>query len=331
MQTQKATTRPVRRTAEDAVPAAADATPGASEATRSPSDPGRSTPVAMRAQLFAGLPLADRRLRLAGIPTAVLEGGDGPPLLLLHGPGEFAGVWLRVIPQLLATHRVIVPDLPGHGESGLPDAPLDAARTLAWLDELIAATTTAPPVLVGHLLGGALAARHAIAHPDSVRALVLVDALGLGPFRPALRFALAMAGFVARPNERSQERLFRGCFTDLDGVRRDIGEQWQPLAGYALERARTPELQAALRRMMPAFALRAIPSADLEALAVPTTLIWGRHDLQVRLRVAEAASARYGWPLHVIEDAGDDPAFEQPAAFLRALHAAIDFSREADS
>ena len=41
-----------------------------------------------------------------------------------------------------------------------------------------------------------------------------------------------------------------------------------------------------------------------------------------RLRVAETASKRYGWPLHVIEDAGDDPPLEQPAAFLRALRQA---------
>ncbi|HZC99666.1 MAG TPA: hypothetical protein VFA46_05600, partial [Actinomycetes bacterium] len=53
------------------------------------------------------------------------------------------------------------------------------------------------------------------------------------------------------------------------------------------------------------------------------TLIWGRHDRQVRLGVAQAASARHGWPLHVIEDAADDPAVEQPEAFLRGLHAAL--------
>jgi pimeloyl-ACP methyl ester carboxylesterase len=68
----------------------------------------------------------------------------------------------------------------------------------------------------------------------------------------------------------------------------------------------------------------AIPSADLERIAVPTTLIWGRHDLGVRLDVAEAASARYSWPLHVIENARDDPAIEQPEAFLEALRAALD-------
>jgi hypothetical protein len=49
----------------------------------------------------------------------------------------------------------------------------------------------------------------------------------------------------------------------------------------------------------------------------------------VRLSVAEAASARYGWPLHVIENARDDPAIEQPEAFLEALRAALDLT-EAD-
>jgi pimeloyl-ACP methyl ester carboxylesterase len=52
-------------------------------------------------------------------------------------------------------------------------------------------------------------------------------------------------------------------------------------------------------------------------------LIWGRHDRQVRLGLAEAASARHGWPLHVIERAADDPAVEQPDAFLQAVRGAL--------
>jgi pimeloyl-ACP methyl ester carboxylesterase len=82
-------------------------------------------------------------------------------------------------------------------------------------------------------------------------------------------------------------------------------------------------MKKALRTLMPQLGMRPIAVADLERITVPTTLIWGRHDLQVRLRVAEAASARYGWPLHVIEDAADDPAVEQPEAFLDALEAAL--------
>lgn len=62
----------------------------------------------------------------------------------------------------------------------------------------------------------------------------------------------------------------------------------------------------------------------LAQITVPTTLIWGRHDLQTPVRTAEAAAARYGWPLHVIDDAADDPAHEQPRAFLEVLPTAPD-------
>lgn len=72
-----------------------------------------------RAQLLADIPLTEHRRDLAGVSTAVLEGGDGPPMVLLHGPGEFAALWARVIPDLVKTHRVVAPDLPGHGASDM--------------------------------------------------------------------------------------------------------------------------------------------------------------------------------------------------------------------
>ena len=62
-----------------------------------------------------------------------------------------------------------------------------------------------------------------------------------------------------------------------------------------------------------------IPEEELARISVPTTLIWGRHDRQTPLAVAQRASTRFGWPLHVIEEAADDPAFEQPEAVLKAL------------
>ena len=102
-----------------------------------------------------------------------------------------------------------------------------------------------------------------------------------------------------------------------------MGERWEAFEAYTLDRARAPSGKAAHRVLMRELAVPAIPPAELARIAVPTTLIWGRHDPVMRLRVAEAASARYGWPLHVIEHAGDDPRIEQPEAFLRALRAAV--------
>ncbi len=276
-----------------------------------------------RRRLLAGLPVAERRLEPAGIPTAVLEGGDGPPIILLHGPGEFALTWLRVIPDLARTHRVVAPDLPGHGASLLGEGALDADRALAWLSELVEQTCPTPPALAGHLLGGAIGARYAAGQADRLGGLVLVDTFGLRRLRPAPMFALTLIGFMARPSERSRDRFFEHCFADMGGLREQLGERWEPLMAYALEGARSQRQKVALRSLMPAFGLRAIPDAELERIAVPTSLVWGRHDRQTPLRVAERASARFGWPLHIIEDAADDPAFEQPHAVVRALHAEL--------
>lgn len=284
----------------------------------------RGSGTELRARLLEMMPVGERRLELAGIPTAVLEGGDGPPVVLLHGQGEFAATWMRTIPALARNHRVVVPDLPGHGASGVGDEPLDSERVLAWLRELTERTCDGPPVVVGHLLGGAVAARFAAAHGDRLSRLVLVDPLGLSWYLPEVRFALAMVGFVARPTERSQDRLFRRCMLDLDGVRADMDGRMELLEAYALDRARTPELKGALQSLMPRFAIRPIPHEELDAIPVPVTLIWGREDRQVSVSVGEAASERHGWPLHVIDDAADDPAIEQPDAFLAALRSALD-------
>ena len=276
-----------------------------------------------RRRLLAGVPVTERRLELAGVPTAVLEGGDGPPLVLLHGSGEFAALWLRVLPSLAASHRVVAPDLPGHGASAAPPGPLGADRMLAWLGELLERTCPEPPVLVGRGLGGAVAARFAVGHGRRLDRLVLVGSFGLAPFDPDPAFGLALHRFAEEPTPATRDGLFRQCFVDLDGLAGQLGGRWAALAAYALDRAPTPAWAAALGGLMPELAMAAIPPADLDRIAVPTSLIWGRQDLQVRLAVAEAASARHGWPLRVIDHAGDDPSMEQPAAFLAALRAML--------
>jgi pimeloyl-ACP methyl ester carboxylesterase len=74
---------------------------------------------------------------------------------------------------------------------------------------------------------------------------------------------------------------------------------------------------------MEQFGFPSISPDDLARIRVPTSLIWGRRDLATSLAVAEAASARYGWPLQVIEEAGDDPATDQPERFVEALRLAM--------
>ena len=277
----------------------------------------------LRRRLLAGLPVTDRTLRLGGIQTAVLAGGDGVPMVLLHGSGEFAAIWARVIPELAAQYLVVAADLPGHGGSALAGSQLDVDSVLGWLGELLEQTCPAPAVLVGHGLGGAIAARFTAGRPDRVRQLVLVDALGLAPLAPAASFQQALEGFLGQPTEQTRDAMFRQCFVDLDRLRNRMGARWEPLAAYALDRGRTPDQQSALGTMMPGFGVPAIPADTLARIAVPTALIWGRQDLLAPLSTAELASDRHGWPLYVVDDCGDDPALEQPEAFLDALRAAL--------
>jgi pimeloyl-ACP methyl ester carboxylesterase len=283
-----------------------------------------------RAHLLAEMPVTERRLDLAGVSTAVLEGGDGAPVVLLHGPGDLAATWMRVLPDLVAAYRVVAPDLPGHGDSEVARAALTTDGVLAWLGELIEHTCSSAPALVGHALGGAIAARFAAGRRGEISRLVLVDPLGLSRFRPAPRFAVALLRFLVRPSARTQDRLIRQCVVDLDGMREQVGEPWERYAAYRLERARTPGQRAALRSLMAHFGVPAIPSSELARIAVPTTLIQGRHDRITRLRAARDASRRYGWPLHLIEHAGADPALEQPEAFVGTLRAALASPGEED-
>lgn len=281
-----------------------------------------------RQQLLASIPVREHRMPLAGVSTAVLEGGDGSPLVLLHGPAGNATHWMGMIPGLAATHRVIAPDLPGHGASLTAESALAAAEVLAWLDELIRRTCESPPVLVGQTLGGAIAARFAISRKDRVGGLVLIDTFGLAPFQLPPDFAQALTKFLADADQHSHEALWRHCAFDLNALQKRMRERWKPFETYNVERARDPAVQAAVSALVREFGA-AIPVHELERIGVPITLIWGRHDAATPFAVAEAAAARYGWPLHAIEDAADDPPVEQPEAVLRALHSALQRSKVA--
>ena len=137
-------------------------------------------------------------------------------------------------------------------------------------------TCPSPPYLVGHLLGGAIATRFAIAHSEKLRGLVLADTFGLCRLRPSPLFTLTMINFLARPTAGSRDRFFRHCFVDMNRLQDQLGPLWQPLMTYALEGANSPDQKAALRRMMPELGWRAIPEKGLAKISAPTTLIWGR-------------------------------------------------------
>lgn len=272
-----------------------------------------------RQAVIESLPVTERRLEIAGLQTAVLEGGSGPPVVLLHGPGESSLWWLQSIPQMVKHFRVIVPDLPGHGETGteMGDESIET-QVLNWLDELISQTCDAPPVLTGHILGGSIAARYAINHPDRFRELVLVDSLGLGKFRPSLGFAFNLIRFSISPSRKNFYGLFSQCMLNYETLPQKVGEPWEPLVEYYLS-CQDKKRMPALRTLMKHVGTPVIPPEQLEKISKPVSLIWGRHDRANKLKIAEEAHNRHGWPLFVIENSADDPKLEQPEEFVEIL------------
>jgi pimeloyl-ACP methyl ester carboxylesterase len=291
--------------------------------TTEPTQPVLFSEAEMRERLLKDLPVTERRLDLVGVSTSLLEGGEGPPIVLLHGQGGFAAMWARVIPHLVGSHRVVAPDLPGLGHSKVRAGTLDAPAMVAWLGELIEQTCAEPPTLVGHSLGGSFAAHFAIEHGDRLRGIVLVDSGSLGPFRPAPGALAALVRYIRRPSPATYDRFSRQVFFDPDRVRSEGGERWEALRAYHIDRTSQPTVRAANRQLLRRIGVRRIPPDQLQKIGVPVALIWGRNDRVMRFRIAEEASGRFGWSLYPIDDCGHVSSVERPEAFLDALHAAI--------
>jgi 2-hydroxymuconate-semialdehyde hydrolase len=277
-----------------------------------------TTDGAARARLLRDLPLTERRLHPAGAATAVLEGGQGSPLVLLHGGIECGGpVWAPVVAGLAERHRVIIPDLPGLGASPPADV-IGAAAFARWLAELLRLTCDAAPTLVAHSLGGSLAARFAAHHGELLERLVVYAAPGIGPYRMPVGLRITAVRFALRPTARNTERFERRALRDLDRARdRDPG-WFAALETELRSRGRDPGVKRTMRRLVAAGTAR-VPDAELRRIPVPVELVWGRHDRFVPLGLAEAASARLGLALRVVDDAGHAAHLDRPQAVADAL------------
>jgi pimeloyl-ACP methyl ester carboxylesterase len=271
-----------------------------------------------RARLLRGLAVEERRLEVAGIGTTVLEAGDGPPLLLLHGGIECGGVyWAPVISRLAQEHRVIVPDVPGLGESD-PAGRSVAATFDDWMTALLRLTCEETPTLVAHSLVGTLAARFAGSKSALLRRLVLYGVPGIGPYRMPIGLRVVAIRFALRPSEPNMERFEGWAFADLDRVRRQNPDWLDAFTTYTRSRAVVPHVKQTMRQLV-ASCTKQIPDAELRRIQVPTALLWGAQDRFVPLGLAEEASTRLSWPLQVIDDAGHVPHIEQPDVFTSVL------------
>ncbi len=125
-------------------------------------------------------PFRIRYVTVHGYRRAYVEAGDGPALLLVHGIGDSSDTWRPVFEQLARTHTVIAPDLLGHGRSEKPRADYTIAGFANGMRDLLSVLGVERVTVVGHSLGGGVAAQFAYQFPERCERLVLVGSGGVG-------------------------------------------------------------------------------------------------------------------------------------------------------
>ena len=117
-----------------------------------------------------------RTSKVEGVELHYLTGGQGPTVLLLHGYAETSRMWRPIIPVLAKKFRVIAPDLPGIGDSGIPADGLDMRSAAIRIHALVRSLGVEKARVVGHDIGLMVAYAYAAQFPAETERLVLMDA-----------------------------------------------------------------------------------------------------------------------------------------------------------
>jgi pimeloyl-ACP methyl ester carboxylesterase len=247
-------------------------------------------------------------LTVTGCRTHLLRGGEGPPLLTLHGGGG-GGVWQPWMARLARRFHVIAPELPGFGRTDTPDWFETIHDSAYFVLDLMEALGLDPAHIIGHSLGGWVAAEAAVRSTGRMASLALVAPAGIhvkGVPKPDI--------FLMTPEE-----LTRARFHD------------QRLADALL--AEAPDGEALDRRLKNSFATARLMWAPrgfdphlekwLHRVRVPTLVVWGAEDA---LLPAGPYAERWAslLPLAetcIIPQCGHVPQVERADAFCDALEA----------
>lgn len=261
---------------------------------------------------------------LEGGPTGPSADGGAPPLILLHGRGHAATMWFPLLPALAQKRRVIAIDLPGFGHSSSEPftrgSAEDAVRFFVDpVEALLASMKLEDPVLVGHSLGGLIAAEIALRASLSPGKLVLIGSMGLSP---EMTYA-SRAFFRAVP-----ERVARAVGPRVMKLISPLPDTPVGRRAAALEHelytvpGGRPFAAAAFNALFPAVGPAFHRRPHLRAITCPTLLLWGEKDAAFPPSIARDAAALMPRATVTIEPLGHSPHLEAPE---RALSAILDF------
>ena len=263
-------------------------------------------------------------------------GHKGPIAILIHGLGGYIETWGKETLERLAMHnQVIALDLPGHGLSDLaPEFSFRIADFATFVRAFMDALGLPVARVIGHSLGGAIAAHFALAFPDRAQSLVLVSSAGWGrEIHPFFRLASlpGLGEWLTRPSRSGTDGAVKVLV-------RDPSAKTQADRELDYEMAMRPGSRRAFLATLRAFCdvrgqrpvcYQSLLSA-VGRLGTPMLVVWGRYDQIIPARHAAIVAERaLGSSVHILDECGHRPMLEHPADFCRVLQTFFDGSAAA--
>ena len=221
--------------------------------------------------------LENHEVNLSGYRIHYMVGGQGKPLVLVHGLAGRAENWLSLIPEFTKSgYQVYALDLLGYGRSQQPDVDYSIALETDILHQFLDSQGLKQVDLAGWSMGGWISLKFAAEHPDRVRRLVLMDSAGLlfdavnaGALRPKTEAEYAHMMSVLTPNPKPVP-----SFIARDIVRNFVANDW--VVGRALTSMGTG---------------KDLMDNKMQPVTMPVFIVWGKEDVLTPLSVGERMRA----------------------------------------
>jgi triacylglycerol lipase len=252
--------------------------------------------------------LQRKEVDIPGQHIVYLDGGQGQPLLLLHGFSADKDNWPRIALYLSSHYRVIAPDLPGYGESSQPPAAQATIEDqLRYLNQFVAALHLEHFDLGGNSMGGWISAAYAAAHPEQVSSLWLLAPAGLTTAQPSDLAKIVRSGGHVPLVARTPEEF--GQLLDFVFVH----QPWVPQAVIGTLAQHAAQNAAYNQQIFDELVKEPPLEPQVQGLATPTLIVWGDHDRALHYSGAEVL---HGLLPHsqvvIMPDVGHLPMMEAP-------------------
>ena len=245
--------------------------------------------------------------------------GDGPAVVLLHPFPVHHEFWLPVAESLASRYRLILPDLRGHGESGIGEGPATMQKHAGDIARVMDDADIGRAPIIGVSIGGYVLFEFWRQHPGRVTALGLCNTKASADGPEARAGRLQAASDVL---ERGTEPFFESMLPKLFGRSTRENRPDVVTAALGMMRKMSPEDIAQVQRGM---AQRPDSIDTLKTINVPTLIVTGNEDIMTGINEAELMRQYVaGSQLRVIPKAGHYSPWEQPGEVARLLRNFLD-------